>query len=62
MTEPKFLTHEQRELDSLQKLKDRRPLIGLHGFRDPTMAETAAEYREAQDKAWTANQLKRTAK
>jgi uncharacterized protein YdaU (DUF1376 family) len=45
-------THDDRERESLQKLKDRRQAIGLDGFRDPKPNESASDYRNAQDEEW----------
>lgn len=49
---PAAITHQQRESAELQKLKDRRPAIGLAGFRDPLANETVNDYRKAQDAEW----------
>ena len=56
--EPPPTPSEQREIEALRKLRDRRAAIGLADFRDPLPGETSDAYRVAQDQAW--QQLKRT--
>lgn len=53
---PRGPSAEEAERTSLEKLKQRRPMIGLADFRDPLTGESADAYRAAQNAQWNARQ------
>lgn len=55
----KVVSMDQREFTALERLKERRAVIGLADFRDPGPGETSQQYRSAQEDEWTKRQVKR---